>query len=733
MKEYLLWSLRQFYLLLFWPTQYAEEFGSPRLKELYLYVLKMFPWMVALAVVGNLIVGYICEAFGIAYRWMDSWRGVGYGVTLGIMAGIAGSIAFGVAGGVVGGLTGGVPEGVVGGVVFGAAFGVSVGFRTGIMVGIVFGVDRDIAFSVPLGIIGGVGYGLIGGDLGGGIIFGAVGSIAFLLTHFRIVMYPLNIAVSIIAYLTARWWPHRTARAWQLCPVVWNESIWLPLPFASKLLALFTQQDREEGFRQVAFVIEKHNLPRRVALAALVELAVNDLKASSLSKLADVTDKLNWTTDIPANLPDELTSALPRFDRAAQHIGQYLILDNAYRKAEALRRAITEVESLQRSLIAARGRFAPRLLQAANKWRSLLDAELETIKALAEASREIPNPFVFGNPVVETEYNVFTGRRDIVKKIEASILGAGQTPTLLLHGPRRMGKTSILNQLPRLLGPDFAPALIDCQNPAITESRSALLRYLSRALSEGLRRKRVTMEPLTSAMLEREPFAAFDDWLGGVERKMPDGLRVLLCMDEYERLQSALDAGWGTAFLDALRHLLQHRPRVILMFTGARTFQELGPQWTDRFISARRIRVSFLTREEVMPLLTTPIPEFDMTYADGALDTIITATNGQPFLTQGVAFELVQLLNEQQRKKATADDAEQAITRALGSGSDYFANVWSDAGEQGRMILRTIIAGDAPPDFPAARKWLRDHDVLNDAGEFAVPMVRRWVKEKTAV
>jgi hypothetical protein len=25
---------------------------------------------------------------------------------------------------------------------------------------------------------------------------------------------------------------------------------------------------------------------------------------------------------------------------------------------------------------------------------------------------------------------------------------------------------------------------------------------------------------------------------------------------------------------------------------------------------------------------------------------------------------------------------------------------------------------------------LREHDVLNDKGEFAVPMMRRWVKEK---
>jgi uncharacterized protein len=349
-------------------------------------------------------------------------------------------------------------------------------------------------------------------------------------------------------------------------------------------------------------------------------------------------------------------------------------------------------------------------------WPTQFEREIEALKADSPKLRL-------------TDQNVFSGRGDIARQIEASILGATQAPTLLLHGPRRMGKTSILYQLPRLLGPDFAPATIDCQNPAVTSSAASLLRYVSRGVSAGLQRRRVTVEPLAASSLAREPFAVFDEWLDGVEQAMPQGMRALLCLDEYERLQSAMDAGWGAQFLDALRHLLQHRQRIVLMFTGAHTFQELGPAWTDRFISARRVRVSFLTREEVLPLLTEPIPEFDMTYAVGALDSLISATRGQPFLTQAVAFELVQHLNEQQRKQAALEDVEAAMARALLSGGEYFANVWSDAGEQGQAILRAIVREETPPDYPAGRKWLVEHDVLNDAGEFAVPLVMRWVRE----
>jgi len=64
------------------------------------------------------------------------------------------------------------------------------------------------------------------------------------------------------------------------------------------------------------------------------------------------------------------------------------------------------------------------------------------------------------------------------------------------------------------------------------------------------------------------------------------------------------------------------------------------------------------------------------------------------------------------------------------SGGEYFANVWSDAGDEGQAMLKAIVRGEAPPQFPNARAWLNEHDVLNSNGDFAVEMVRRWVKTK---
>jgi hypothetical protein len=79
---------------------------------------------------------------------------------------------------------------------------------------------------------------------------------------------------------------------------------------------------------------------------------------------------------------------------------------------------------------------------------------------------------------------------------------------------------------------------------------------------------------------------------------------------------------------------------------------------------------------------------------------------------------------------ATLADVETAIARALESGGEYFTNVWSDAGEEGRAILLAIVKGETPPDLPAAEDRLRNQDLLNSDGRFAAPMIERWVREK---
>jgi len=136
------------------------------------------------------------------------------------------------------------------------------------------------------------------------------------------------------------------------------------------------------------------------------------------------------------------------------------------------------------------------------------------------------------------------------------------------------------------------------------------------------------------------------------------------------------------------------------LFSGAHNFSSLGPDWTSRFVSARRIRVSFLTESEFRPILERPVPEFNLRYAQETLELLFRLTRCQPHLTQAVAKELVDLMNDEKRWVATPDDVEHAARKAMWSAGEFFANVWFDARPEGQALLTALAQGQSPAAGP---------------------------------
>jgi uncharacterized protein len=475
----------------------------------------------------------------------------------------------------------------------------------------------------------------------------------------------------------------------------------------------------------------RSNTDRLVAKQIADELFVNHLE--ELAEFSVSQSLRPVLSSLALGLPD-------RIDRVAQQAAQVLRLQDPIRRVEAAQAGLRSLDEIQQGLVGQPDVIAEAGNRVVTSWTELLRQASEEAKAAAEQASEIENPFIFGNPVHAKSAGLFTGRRDIALEIERSILRAAQTPTLLLYGQRRMGKTSILNQLPALLGPSFLPVLVDCQAPATVESQAALLRHASRCLVSALKfrpglvrghkdkDRTASTEPLPLERLQSDPFSAFEDWLDEFQSNLePDG-HILACLDEFERLNEIVAAGWGKRFLDALRHWSQHRPKFTLMFIGSHTFEQLGPVWTDRFLSARRLKISFLDGADVQKLLTEPTPTFNLKYAPGALETILTVTRGQPFLTQVLASELVHHLNHERKKLAKPEDVEIAINDALERSAEYFAELWSSRTEQERDMLRAVARGKPQALVNPIARGLRDYDVLDDTGNFAVPLVMRWVQ-----
>src|SRR3972149_12148952 len=96
------------------------------------------------------------------------------------------------------------------------------------------------------------------------------------------------------------------------------------------------------------------------------------------------------------------------------------------------------------------------------------------------------NPYIAGAPVVEP--SMFFGRQDVFQWIERSLAGKYGHNVLVIHGQRRVGKTSVLKQIPHHLPQKYIQVFFDLQGRTNT-TLDRFLWWLAREISRTLRQE----------------------------------------------------------------------------------------------------------------------------------------------------------------------------------------------------------------------------------------------------
>ncbi len=214
---------------------------------------------------------------------------------------------------------------------------------------------------------------------------------------------------------------------------------------------------------------------------------------------------------------------------------------------------------------------------------------------------------------------------------------------------------------------------------------------------------------------------------------------MLLCLDEFEKLQEVVRIAESRAPLNFLRHVMQHRPRWTLLFAGARGVEDIAPLWSDYLIHARALRVSYLDEADARDLILHPVDDFPDVYEPGAVDAVIHWTRCQPYLVQLLCTEIVALLNREDRQRAAATDVDAAIPRAFETGGQYFTEFWRVSATSEERTALLVLARDGELPGETAESVVRAlvrREVVEQVGEewrFQVPLIRRWVGEQTKV
>ena len=524
----------------------------------------------------------------------------------------------------------------------------------------------------------------------------------------------------------------------------WDEQQRWPLVGLADHLVLVMERYPEEGRRSLDRLSAGHQ--RGAAQAAQIEIDARHLeRAQTAAEVAQMGSYLGV-----GQLEGPASALLRSLSRVSQDVAAALQQRSAYNGRLALEAIADRLDGIQRELTRSAEPYAQRFGPVVARWRELLTAHIRELTLTVERRQEIDNPYVIGVPLT-AQQEVFVGRTDISRRIESLLLDR-RRPPLLLYGQRRMGKTSLLNNLGRLLPTTTLPLFVDLQGHVSYASDLAGFFYnVARAMvrsADELRGIRLPFQP--RATFAADPLTAFDEWLDEVERAaLAGGIEmVLLMLDEFEALDAALVDGRlsEAAVLGSLRHLIQHRPRFKVLLAGSHPLQEFE-RWASYFINAQVIHIGYLREDEARQLVEYPVKEFALAYEPAASRRVLALTQCHPFLLQLLCGEVVALKNEQApdvRRLASVEDVETAARSALEVGSMFFADIqWNQVGARERELLRVLAAvgegayasaAELSPDRPSEETGtglarLEQRGVIErtaDNYRFRVELIRRW-------
>jgi hypothetical protein len=521
----------------------------------------------------------------------------------------------------------------------------------------------------------------------------------------------------------------------------WDERQLLRLIGLDKHLLRVIEHNPVEGQAAGEFLSTSHQ--RWAVRSAQVELEARWLEScNEVEVIGSVHRSLS-----AGELAGPASALLRSFSRISQDVLAALRQESSYNQRLALSAVEDRLDTLIRELNRSSEPYTLRFQPIASEWRKIIADRVHLLAAVVETRQEIDNPYVIGLPLTEQQ-EIFVGRTDISTRIEQLLLD-GRRPPLLLYGQRRMGKTSLLNNLGRLLPSTIIPLYVDLQGPASQAvDHTGFFYNLARGMVNSAQRQRnLTLPPLSRQSLAADPFTVFDEWLDQVEAVLGQNT-ALLTLDEFEALDIPLAEGRFSeaAVLGMFRHMIQHRSNFKLLLTGSHAMDEFQ-RWASYLINVQIVQISYLSETETCQLVERPVKNFPLRYEPEASQRVFALTRGHPALTQLLCAEIVALKNEQDpsvRRYARLANVETALPRAMSHGNFFFADIERNQVNPAGVALLRFIAGHGE-GATVSREALTRHTPLADLGptlallkrrelieavdegyRFQVEMIRRW-------
>ena len=488
-------------------------------------------------------------------------------------------------------------------------------------------------------------------------------------------------------------------------------------------------------------------------------------KIAALAKinLAELGPEFEWRLGVGINESDifaPIQHLLAWFIMISSAVAFSMVLLNLFigRKVSV---SLNEFAQLARD--AARGRFSQlaraRTDDELGNLAQAFNEMLVSFRAQMPFTR-IPNHYVVGNPIRTAE--MFFGRQEDLQWLGKQLEHAGNK-MVLLFGPRRIGKTSLLHQVcAGRASPNVLPFFFDTQQiiPELIENAD-FYHVLTR---EMLTQLPVILPELKAPFISTERFSpdTLRRLLRFIHDSEPHKVAVLL-FDELENLEFKFNRGSLSAdVLLFLAGLLDGNVPVSFVATGSDQLERLKfPDW--HILTPKTIprHIGLLTRNDARRLIVEPIRGYVL-YDDGVPERILRITAGHPYYTQVVCQSLVDYLNQKQEFALSLAQLSEVLELVLDNPPPPLNHVWesfSNVEKTAAAGLAHVLAGEEqyvgtervlasmpvelsaeardPVKFRSAldhlsrEDWVEKND--NGAYRFQLDLLRLWIGREHSI
>ncbi|MDJ0838194.1 MAG: ATP-binding protein [Acidobacteriota bacterium] len=266
-------------------------------------------------------------------------------------------------------------------------------------------------------------------------------------------------------------------------------------------------------------------------------------------------------------------------------------------------------------------------------WRMLRRMRLRKIARLRHF-----NPYIAGSPV--RNIDMFYGRDDLIRRIQ----GLVHKNSFMIHGERRIGKTSLLLQLKKNLSElesndyRFFPAFVDLQG--IHEEdlfHHMMSEVIAQAGNWDISMEDLRFEETNGGYVGRQFARDMKTIIGRLKDRYERHVMVVLLVDEVDCLNE-----FGEKTNQKLRGIFmkdfaEHLTCVMAGIHLKKEWESSGSPWYNFF---EEIPVHHIDEQDARELIIGPVKGIFRYRAD-AVDLIINATGGHPYLIQKICVSLI--------------------------------------------------------------------------------------------